>query len=236
MTERRLTVARIATLALLACSLIATAASAQVVTGERRAAQWNAFADALLEVHHAHSAAGSTASSERLGGYAGRPGFYREVSYRDAGGQLVARVQWEREAPDLLHAIELNFHDAHGRLLRHYAASYLPDHRNAPQQTLIGLHDYPGELAAYRQFDASGELLYEQCRGRFGQEEVNLALEPWDLPYAPGNGGNDASVAAYAACFTGLPASAADYLDPHSELVRDRAPQVNRRPEQKEAR
>jgi tetratricopeptide (TPR) repeat protein len=98
-------------------------------------------------------------------------------------------------------------------------------------QALVNLHGYNDGLEAFRQFDASGELLYEQCRGNDVSGLVNLALEPWDLPYQPGNGGNEASLAAYNRCFETVPRTATRYLDPRVELAAaaGRDPETTRR-------
>ena len=60
--------------------------------------------------------------------------------------------------------------------------AYLPVFRNAPFQTLINLHHYEGKLDVFRQFDASGTRIYEQCKGRFLGGEVDISLEEDRIP------------------------------------------------------
>ncbi len=189
---------------------------------DTRAAQWNDFAQALVTLAgHLQETRGATTET-RAGGYAGLPDFYREVSHFDRDGRLLARLRWESSNPADLHSAEVFVRDAEGRVVRDYSAEFLPNARGAPYQTLVNLHGYPEGLRAFRQFDASGDLLYEHCDGHYGGAELRLALESWDLPYVEGNGGNSASRAAYDACFKALPASAADHLDPRNELATPR--------------
>jgi tetratricopeptide (TPR) repeat protein len=208
------------TLALLvACAtptarLAATEQTAKAPAQNAHTRRWNAFADALLRLHEARIAGRDVRREERLGSYAGLPDFYREVSYYDAGGRRLARLQWERAHPERLHAIQVYVHDADGRLLRDYSASYLPIYRNAPIQTLVNLHSVNRGLRGFRQFDASGERLYEHCGGRYFDTPVNLALDSWELPYRPAAADDPLLYEAYLACFETLPVRAGRYLDP----------------------
>ena len=152
-----------------------------------------------------------TRTVEAVGGYANMPAFYREESYFDAEtGRLLSRVQWERERPANLHAIEIYFYDEAGRVRRDYSATFLPVHRNAPIQTLVNLHHHDKDLHSFRQFDASGDRIYEQCRGVHFDEKVDLSI-PDPLVGTPRS---VLESEAYVACFGFLPASADDALDP----------------------
>jgi hypothetical protein len=131
--------------------LAAGALTAAPLDHKRRAAQWNAFVEGLLELHRARQAAQVTYARERVGGYAGRSGFYREVSHHtEYDDRPLSRVQREREPPGNLHAIKLFVHDRHGRVVRDYVASFLPDTRKAPFQALVCLHDDGNGLVAFR--------------------------------------------------------------------------------------
>lgn len=187
---------------------------------------WNAFAEALYELHQHRMQQHTIRTTERIGGYGagylGEPDFYREVRYYDAeSGRMLSRIQWERERPDVIHMIEVLFHDDKGRVERDYLAAYLPHFRNAPVQTLINFHNYEEGLHAFRQFDASGNRIYEQCRGSYFGERVFLSLEEWDLPPFSDNPGLF-DTATYLACFEHLPLQAEQFLDPLAEIGRAR--------------
>ncbi len=125
---------------------------------------WNAFARHLEQLHRRLTSVEGIEVRTSIGGYAGKPKFYREEDYY-LDGRLVSRVQWEREHPENLHAIEVYIRDEQGRVIRDYAAAFLPHYRNAPVQTLITLHRYNGDLHAFRSFDASGYRIVERCDG-----------------------------------------------------------------------
>jgi len=138
---------------------------------------WNQFADRLLQLHRLQIANTAVETRQSFGGYAGMKDFYKEVVYTDRKSRKVlSTVQWVTEHPDVMHTISVNIYDDKGRLIRDYLAAYLPVHRNAPIQTLINLHHYNGGLHAFRQFDASGNKIYEKCRGRFANKKVDLSL------------------------------------------------------------
>jgi Tfp pilus assembly protein PilF len=182
---------------------------------------WNGFADALYAVHQQRSQGKDIRTEESEGGYAGMPKYYREVNYFDRGnGQKLTNIQWERERPQLVHAIELYIYDAQGRVLRDYYARYLPIYRNAPVQTLINFHQYHDALHGYRQFDASGDRLYEQCTGNYQGKDIFLSIDEGNLPSAAAIQSNSAQLpGAYTACFGGLPLEAGKYRDPKNEIA-----------------
>lgn len=183
--------------------------------------QWNAFADELYQLHRHQLSQHPVRTTERIGGYDGYlddPAFYREVRYFDArSGQLLSRIQWERKRPDVIHMIEVMRYNDQGRVERDYLAAYLPRFRNAPVQTLINFHKYEDGVHGFRQFDASGNRIYEQCRGTYFGESVFLSLEENDLPpYSDTPELFDSPV--YLACFENLPLQAGPYLKPLAEL------------------
>lgn len=176
---------------------------------------WNAFAQECLELHERQVAEHEVRSESRVGGYAGEPEFYREVTYYDAEtGNVLSKVQWEREDPKSLHAVEVYIHDEQGRILRDYAAAFLPTYRNAPVQTLINLHNYNDGLHGFRQFDASADRIYEYCEGSYQGKPVQIRLFEDQLV------GSDDDVEAlmqsaeYEACFGDLPERVGKYLTP----------------------
>ncbi|MBD3671441.1 MAG: hypothetical protein HUJ29_11785 [Gammaproteobacteria bacterium] len=144
---------------------------------------WNGFMEKLLDLHEQRVAQQELSVSTKQGGYAGQPDFYIEKEFRNKQGELVSRVQWEKENPDRLHAIELYIRDEQGRVIRDYAGAYLPHYRNAPTQTLISFHAYNGngDLHAFRTFDASGDLLFERCVGERKGDDVYIQLDYDDI-------------------------------------------------------
>lgn len=192
-------------------AMAATTAGHSVRVDNARVKAWNRFADDLYKVHRHLLRAHRTRMVETVGGYANMPAFYREESHFDAEtGRLLSRVQWERENPSNIHAIEVYFYDTEGRVRRDYGATFLPVHRNAPIQTLVNLHHHDKDLHAFRQFDASGERIYEQCRGTHFDEPVDISI-PFPTVGTPRS---ILESEAYVACFGFLPADAGDALDP----------------------
>ncbi len=174
---------------------------------------WNAFARNLEALHRRLTDADGIEVRTSLGGYAGRPHFYRQKEYyRD--GRLVSRVQWETAHPENLHTIEVYIRDGQGRVIRDYAAAFLPDYRNAPVQTLITLHRYNGDLHAFRTFDASGYRIVERCDGRFDGHEVTLLLDEDEIDEAIGDPKGIMATPEYRACFGDLAQKAGKYLTP----------------------
>lgn len=57
----------------------------------------------------------------------------------------------------------------------------LPVQWVAPIQTLVNFHASNGKLSAFRQFDASGYLIYEACKGEYQGKKVDIGLEEDDL-------------------------------------------------------
>jgi hypothetical protein len=111
-------------------------------------------------------------------------------------------VQWEKDAPDQLHTIEVYIYDEKGRVSRDYMAAYLPHYHNAPTQTLISFHHYSDQLHAFRTFDASGDRILERCEGKNKQGQlVNFLLDEDELYEDPDNVQTSAD---YKSCFAGL--------------------------------
>lgn len=208
---------RSAVAVMLMCGGIAAYAAAPPVPTPQKANDdqvkaWNDFSAALYALHQRQVAAHPVRQTEETGQYGGefaRRFFYTEISYYDtASGRLLSRVRHDRDKPETLHEVEVYLYDDAGRVVRDYAFIYLPWARNAPIRTFINLHGYNGELHGYRQFDASGNRIYEYCRGRLAGREVNMALNEEDIePKVQ-------SSAAYRACFAGLSNSAGVYLTP----------------------
>lgn len=189
--------------------------STSVQVNEEEVRRWNAFADDLYRLHRQQLAGRKLHETELVGGYAGLPEFYREVSYYDADtGRLLSRIQWERAHAERIHTIEVYVYDDRGRLARDYMAWYLPDARNAPRQTAVNLHHYAGDLHGWRQFDASDNRIYEKCT-RLVDEKVLIELYGEDrIGHAEDNPRGVVHSEEYRRCFGGLQKTAGKFLRP----------------------
>lgn len=196
--------------------------AASVEENLSRAAKWNQFAASLQTLSNHLIKIADVRREESTGGYGGLTAdleFYKEVkSYDKKSGKLISNVQLENKHPDRLHTIEVYIYDQTGHIKRDYTAAYLPVHRKAPYQTLINIHHHQDGLRGYRQFDASGDVLYEQCRGTYKNKEVFISLDDYEIPDHPGQIEDKFLRAAYSVCFEGMPSTAGPYLDPLQEV------------------
>lgn len=207
-------------LGLLLASSVLQAATPEVMTEDKgHVYRWNKFADDLYLLHKEQIKDRDIRKEVSKGGYSGRPAHYEETRYFDAdSGRLLSVVQRELANPDNIHSIAVNRYDDQGRLARDYSATYLPDYRNAPTQTLIFIHRYPEGVHAFRSFDASDELLYERCEGEFNGEKVFFGLDIDEIEaamrqrYTDGSGILTEPV--YLHCFGDMPDSAKSLLPP----------------------
>lgn len=177
--------------------------------------RWNHFADKLMELHKATLSQYKIRTTEEIGGYYRQPKFFKDVRYFDADSdRLISRVQWERKHPDLVHNMEVYFYDDKGRIVRDFGVAYLTDGRNAPMQTMINFHAYPDGLHAFRQFDASNNLVYERCEGEYKGQKVYISLSEMDILEIEDLPKSVMTSTEYRACFGELPKSAGKYLTP----------------------
>lgn len=181
---------------------------------------WNEFADAVIALHQAQVASLKVETVERRGGYGGHlgtPDFYKEVMYREASsGRLIGRLQWESGPQRRLHMIEV-FVYREGELARDYLVAYLPGSRNAPIQALVNLHGGESGLQAFRQFDASGERVFEQCRGEFEGAKIDIYYDYASLPTLSEDPTGQTKNPLYESCFGNIPAAATPWLRPAPE-------------------
>ncbi|HEY5682560.1 MAG TPA: hypothetical protein VIR61_02675 [Sulfuricaulis sp.] len=180
---------------------------------EDQVSVWNQFAESLVDLHEQGIAGREIRISELTGGYGGEfaKGFtYREVSYHDAAsGKLLSRIRYDENKPEKIQVIDVYIYDASGRVIRDYTAMYLPRGRHAPVRTFINLYQYGEKLHGFRQFDASGNRLYEQCQGKFADRDVDFDLEDYQIkPRVE-------ATKEYQACFGKLPNTAEKYLIPN---------------------
>jgi tetratricopeptide (TPR) repeat protein len=180
---------------------------------------WNDFADNLVKLHDKYLDLHKVRVTESRGGYGGvsspRGDFFIEKKYFDeSSGRLLSRVQYEIENPDQVHVMEVFIYDEQGNLQRDYLVAWLPGFRNAPVQTLINFHNNSDELHAFRQFDASGEKIYEQCYGQYFDKQVDISLEDYQLSSFSRVKPAVMNTDAYTACFGQLPAKVGAYINP----------------------
>jgi len=184
---------------------------------------WNRFADHLVELHRARLQDRAVRIEQTDGHYGGSA--WGDVTFTDQNfianddGRLLAHVRYESTHPTLVHIIDVDVYGADGRLARDYTAAWLPVYRNAPVQTLINLHAWHGDLHAFRQFDASGVRIYEQCRGKLDGQDVDISLTEELIPDPGTNAGDERTAREYRACFADLPLKAGRWLDPLNELT-----------------
>lgn len=207
-------------------ALRAEAVETSVQINQEEVDRWNNFANSLLTVHRTLNTSATTKIVKRTGAYGGeyaRDYRFVEEDYVDSNTkQLLSRVRWHNKKKRLFHTIEVFVYDANNKLIRDYTAAYLPYDRNAPYQTLINFHSYNDGLHAYRQFDASGDRLFEKCEGKRWGGDVLLLLEDYEMPVTPFDYSGT-----YLACFSDLPLSAGPYLNPLIEVKTRTAQQLD---------
>jgi len=176
---------------------------------------WNSFADAVYQLHQLQISKIPYTAKTTKGGYPDNPDYYVETRYFDEeSGRLLSRVLREINDRDKIHVVEVFIYDQEGKVTRDYLAAYLPVYRNAPIQTLINFHSHASDLHAFRQFDASGARIYEQCSGTLNGEDVFLSLEEHEFD----DGEAILSTREYQRCFGEIPKVAGRYLKPANEF------------------
>jgi tetratricopeptide (TPR) repeat protein len=181
---------------------------------------WNVFADKLYALHETIIKQHDIRTESEHGGYANQPDVYTETRYYDKhDNRLLTRVQRMNYDPNVIQMVEINIYDKQGKVTRDYMAAYLPFNRNAPIQTLINLHGYHAELHGFRQFDASGDRLYEQCQGRYDGKEIMISLEEYEFLPGAHRDSKTLDGPVYKLCFEDIPTTVTAYLDPDRELA-----------------
>lgn len=172
----------------------------------------NTFVDKLHQLHRQQLAGKQIRQVETFGGYKDLPRFYREVSYYDAAsGRMLSRIQWERERPEQIHAIEVFVYDDNGRVIRDYSAWFLPHYRNAPRETNINFYSYENGTRSWRQFDVFGNRVYEKCHAG---EEVLVELWGDGITVAEEDPKSVVHAPAYRRCFAQLATTPGKFIDP----------------------
>jgi len=189
--------------------------TAPTTTSKEQVNTWNQFAQRLYILHQHQTAQHETFQKESTGGYMGGGDFYREVKYYDKKSErLLSRVLWEIDNPEQIHEIEVFVHNRNGKLKRDYLAAFLPVHRNAPVQTLINFHYSNDEIKSFRQFDASGEKIYEYCEGSFFGKPLTISLDDNDFAAFDSETIKLMESEEYLSCFQNTTATLGDYINP----------------------
>jgi len=191
---------------------VVAGASSVVAVNEEQVRSWNQFFQELVTLQQREHARYELRVEQRSGEYGGEMakgyGFVERRYFDQASGTQVSLELRDRDHPDRLQRLEVAVLDADGAVTREYSATYLPWARNAPIVTTVNFHHRGGGVAAFRQFDASGALQYEQCNGQFAGRPVALSLEyPEIRPPVTQS-------AVYAHCFRTLPQGAGRLLRP----------------------
>jgi len=205
--------------------LLAKQNLSKMTADQKQVTQWNNFSDELYALHKwqlSKHRIRTTRSSGgyKQGGYLGGKDFYQEVRYIDVEtDKLLSVIQWETDNPQQVHSMEVYIYDDAGNLNVDYLVAYLPAFRNAPVQTLINFHSAGDGLNAFRQFDASGELIYEQCSGQHLDGEVDISLEDYELTTPGTESAGLMNSETYLACFGELSAEVGGYISPASLIA-----------------
>lgn len=205
---------------LVVCTLgVGTVQAATVLTApanyENEATRWNRYVDDLYALHKKQITGKTVEIKERVGGYFQQANFYKEQSFYDKNtGKLLSLIQWEKRRPKNIHVIQVFLYDNKGRLSHDYAASFRTDDHDDPATTEISLFDYPKGLRVFRQFNASNEITYEHCEGKWKGNPVDIKLDVIDLEEFRGEPNTIMTTPSYSACFGRLPKSVASYLPP----------------------
>ena len=186
-----------------------------ISSNKEHVSAWNQFAHRLYILHQHQISGKEIYQKSSKGGYMGAGDFYREIKYYDKKSNLLlSRVLWEIENPEQIHEIEVFVYDNNGKLKRDFLAAFLPEHRNAPIQTLINFHYQNDELKSFRQFDASGEKIYERCEGKFFGEPLYLSLDETDFSGYYPESVKLMESEEYLACFGHTMTTLGDYANP----------------------
>lgn len=201
-------------------SMQAMAQSASFTEGlQKRSKQWNDFVDNLHSLHKTRLANVEYRVEESIGGYGGTTDnlrFYKEEKYFDKNNRLLSIVKWETQNPKNIHMIDVYIYDDKGRMLREYSATFLPMRRAAPFDTLITRHYYKDDIHSSREFDASDDLLYEQCQTISKPVKTFFALHYEDIPDSYREIELEKQ-AKYRECFDHTDRSASPYNNPMAE-------------------
>ena len=134
---------------------------------------------------------------------------YVETSYYDADtGVLLSRIRRDAARSEYVHIAEVYLYE-NGKLVRDFGSITLPWSPLQPVRTFINFHHYPGTLHSVRQYDYSGEVSYESCKGDLNGKPIRLSLDSLDIDKAT------KAMPEYKACFDAMNTDWAQYTQPH---------------------
>ncbi len=197
-------------------------ASSSVKEDSKHVNRWNTFADELYQLHQFHLQKISARTEKEMGGYPGNKNFFEETRYyHPESGVLLSRIQREVANSHNIHLIEVFVYDDDNHIKVDYLAAFLPRFRNAPIQTLINVHRYNDLLHSFRQFDASGALINEQCEGRILNKNFFITLDEDEIINRDTDMTDENEKNYYHRCFEFLPKQAGRYLRPANFIFKD---------------
>lgn len=200
--------------------LISNTSMANMKMDSVHVTNWNNFFSNVYGYHLYQMSQFDVYTKQSSGGYSGQPNFYQQIEYYNKEThQLLSRIQWETNVPDQIHVIEVYVYDNNQKLKTDYLIAFLPEFRNAPIQTLINVHYKSDALHSYRQFDASGAKIYEQCQGQFFSEKVFISLMDDDFVSIEPDTIKTMNSEAYLSCFEHLPMRVNNYINPLKGLT-----------------
>lgn len=200
--------------------LLAATAHADTVTTVdvqyvAEAQRWNKFVDGIYALHKKHVAGKDLNIVEKTGGYYRHKDFYKEQKFFDKkSGKLLSLIQWETKNPKNIHVIQVFIYDDAGRMVRDYGATYRTTDHDDPMATEINFHTYTSGLRAFRQFNASDEIVYERCDGEYQGKKVKIRLGVIELEEFRDEPNTVMTSPEYKACFGTIPKKAGKYLTP----------------------
>jgi len=201
---------------LLAASAGAAAPAEGMKEDKTHVNKWNLFTANIYKLHKKIVKGKKYTVKTRIGGYSDNAKFYKEEIYFDEKtGKKISMIQWELANPKNIHSIEVLVRNKKGQIIRDYSSAYLPHYRNAPTQTLINLWGHTGKMHGFRQFDAGGDLIYEQCEGKWKGKDVMIRLFEDDLVNGDSSVNKTMKAGPYKACFGKVEQTAKKYLIPN---------------------
>lgn len=134
---------------------------------------------------------------------------YVETSYFDAdNGSLLSRIRRDAVRSEYVHIAEVYLYE-NGKLVRDFGSITLPWSPLQPVRTYINFHRYNEALHSVRQYDFTGQVSYESCKGEWQGKPVRLSLDSIDIDKAT------QAMPEYKACFDGMTTAWAQYTQPH---------------------
>ena len=207
----------------LVCTLLFIGFNAHAISAMKQDDQhvrvWNTFVENIYQLHlsQIQLSNGNVRTEEEIGGYPNNEEFFNETRYYNTeSGKLLSRIQREVKNEKNIHLIEVFVYDDRDRVKLDYLGVYLPEFRNAPIQTLINIHHYNDKLHAFRQFDASGAHIYEQCKGSLFNDTVFISFDEDEMNNLNGVMQTENESNQYLSCFEFIPKAAGKYLLPQN--------------------